>query len=163
MKSALLILTIFFTAVSPVFSQSVIRQQSCSNPFIDNQVDSLKSLYTEKGFSLLREASISMESEYEMPVVMQLTQGSWYEFVFIGEYTSKLYEVRMYDFDEKMVVYQKKQWGDIDGNIINYSYIPRQTEFHMMKPVQVNKKKKKDLCGYVMLFRKDKKQEQATK
>ena len=163
MKSALLILTIFFTAASSVFSQSVIRQQSCSNPFIDNQVDSLKSLYTEKGFSLLREASISMESEYEMPVVMQLTQGSWYEFVFIGEYTSKLYEVRMYDFDEKMVVYQKKQWGDIDGNIINYSYIPRQTEFHMMKPVQVNKKKKKDLCDYVMLFRKDKKQEQATK
>ncbi len=163
MKSALLILTIFFTAATSVFSQSVIRQQSCSNPFIDNQVDSLKSLYTQKGFSLLREASISMESEYEMPVVMQLTQGSWYEFVFIGEYTSKLYEVRMYDFDEKMVVYQKKQWGDVDGNIINYSYIPRQTEFHMMKPVQVNKKKKKDLCGYVMLFRKEKKQEQTTK
>ena len=154
MKSTLLILTIFFTAATSVFSQSVIRQQSCSNPFIDNQVDSLKSLYTQKGFSLLREASISMESEYEMPVVMQLTQGSWYEFVFIGEYTSKLYEVRMYDFDEKMVVYQKKQWGDVDGNIINYSYIPRQTEFHMMKPVQVNKKKKKNLCGYVMLFKK---------
>ena len=163
MKSALLILTFFITATSSVFSQSVIRQQSCSNPFIDNQVDSLKSLYTEKGFSLLREASISMESEYEMPVVMQLTQGSWYEFVFIGEYTSKLYEVRMYDFDEKMVVYQKKQWGDIDGNIINYSYIPRQTEFHMMKPVQVNKKKKKDLCGYVMLFRKNKEEKQSTR
>ena len=163
MKSTLLILTIFFTAATSVFSQSVIRQQSCSNPFIDNQVDSLKSLYTQKGFSLLREASISMESEYEMPVVMQLTQGSWYEFVFIGEYTSKLYEVRMYDFDEKMVVYQKKQWGDVDGNIINYSYIPRQTEFHLMKPVQVNKKKKKDLCGYVMLFRKEKKHEQTTK
>jgi hypothetical protein len=163
MKITLLILTIFFTAVSSVFSQSVIRQQSCSNPFIDSQVDSLKSLYTEKGFSLLREASISMESEYEMPVVMQLTQGSWYEFVFIGEYTSKLYEVRMYDYDEKMVVYQKKQWGDIDGNIINYSYIPRQTEFHMMKPVQVNKKKKKDLCGYVMLFRKNKEENHSTK
>ena len=163
MKSALLILTIFFTTASSVFSQSVIRQQSCSNSFIDNQVDSLKSLYTEKGFSLLREASISMESEYEMPVVMQLTQGSWYEFVFIGEYTSKLYEVRMYDFDEKMVVYQKKQWGDIDGNIINYSYIPRQTEFHMMKPVQVNKKKKKDLCGYVMLFRKNKEENRSTR
>ena len=163
MKSTLLILTIFFTAATSVFSQSVIRQQSCSNPFIDNQVDSLKSLYTQKGFSLLREASISMESEYEMPVVMQLTQGSWYEFVFIGEYTSKLYEVRMYDFDEKMVVYQKKQWGDVDGNIINYSYIPRQTEFHMMKPVQVNKKKKKDLCGYVMLFRKNKEENRSAR
>src|SRR5690606_10506893 len=163
MKSIILSLTIFFIAASTTLSQPVIRQQSCSNPFISNQVDSLKSLYTQKGFSLLREASISMESEYEMPVVMKLTQGSWYEFVFIGEYTSKLYEVRMYDFDEKMVVYQKKQWGDIDGNIINYSYIPRQTEFHMMKPVQVNKKKKKDLCGYVMLFRKNKEENNSAK
>ena len=163
MKSTLLSLTIFFIAASSAFSQQVIRQQSCSNPFINYLVDCLKSLYTEKGFSLLREASINMESEYEMPVVMQLTQGSWYEFVFIGEYTSKLYEVRMYDFDEKMVVYQKKQWGDIDGNIINYSYIPRQTEFHMMKPVQVNKKKKKDLCGYVMLFRKNKEEINSTR
>jgi hypothetical protein len=149
----ILLLTFVFTAAN---SQQVIRQQSCSNPMINQQVDSLKNMYSTKGFSLLREASISMESEYEMPVVMQLTQGSWYEFVFIGEYTSKLYEVRMYDWDEKMVVYQKKQWGDIDGNVINYSYIPRQTEFHMMKPVQVNKQKKKDLCGYVMLFRKEK-------
>ncbi len=105
----------------------------------------------------MREASINMESEYEMPVVMQLNEGSWYQFVFVGEYSSKLYEVRMYDWDEKMVVYQKKQWGDVDGNIISYSYIPKFSEFHMMKPVQVNKKKKKNLCGYIMMFKKVKK------
>jgi hypothetical protein len=135
-------------------SQERIRQQSCSDPLISRQVDSLKVLYAQNGFTLMREASITMESEYEMPVVMQLTQGSWYDFVFLGEYTSKLYEVRMYDWDEKMVIYKKKQWGDVDGNIISYSYIPKFTEFHMMKPVQVNKKKKKNLCGYVMMFKK---------
>jgi hypothetical protein len=62
----------------------------------------------------------------------------------------------MYDWNEKQVVYQKKMWGDVDGNIISYSYIPRFTEYHMMKPVQVNKKKKKELCGYVMLLKKTK-------
>jgi hypothetical protein len=60
----------------------------------------------------------------------------------------------MYDWNEKMVVYQKHQWGDVDGNIISYSYVPQFSEFHMMKPVQVNKQKKKNLCGYVMLFKK---------
>jgi len=60
----------------------------------------------------------------------------------------------MYDWSEKMVVYQKKQWGEIDGNIISYSYIPKFSEYHMMKPVQVNKQKKNNLCGYVMLFKK---------
>lgn len=138
------------------YSQNVIRLQSCDDEFIKRQVDSLKSLYSNDGFVLLKEASITMESEFEMPVVVPLNEGTWYQFVFIGEYSSKLYEVRMYDWNEKIVVYKKHQWGDIDGNVISYSYIPKFSEFHMMKPVQVNKKKKKNLCGYVMLFKKAK-------
>jgi hypothetical protein len=94
-----------------------------------------------------------MESDYEMPVVVPLTEGSLYHFVFIGDPTSRLYEVRMYDYDEKQVVYERKMWGDVDGNIINYQYVPKFTEYHMIKPLQVNKQKKK-LCGYVMLFKK---------
>jgi hypothetical protein len=60
----------------------------------------------------------------------------------------------MYDWNERQVIYQQKRWGEIDGNIISYSYTPKFSEFHMMKPVQVNKQKKKNLCGYVMLFKK---------
>ncbi len=131
------------------------QQQSCNDPLINQQVDSLKSLYLQDGFTLLREASISMESEFEMPVIMPLTEGTWYQFVFIGEYSSRLYEVRMFDANEKQVIFQQKKWGDVDGNIISFSYIPRFSEFHMMRPVQVNKKKKKNLCGYVMMFKKN--------
>lgn len=143
-------------SASSLFAQSnVIRQQSCNNPDILRQVDSLKSLYAKDHFVVLKEASMAMESEYEMPVVVPLQEGSWYQFVFIGDMTSKLYEVRMYDWNEKMVVYQKKMWGDVDGNIIAFSYIPKFTEMHMIKPVQVNKKKKQ-LCGYVLLLKKTK-------
>lgn len=148
LSGALLLFTIMAS------SQEVIRQQSCEDGFINNQVDSLKAIYSKSGYLLLKEASIKMESEYEMPVVVPLTQGSRYQFVFIGDYSSRLYEVRMFDWDEKQVVFQQKKWGDIDGNIISYSYVPKISEFHMMKPVQVNKKKKKNLCGYVMLFKK---------
>jgi hypothetical protein len=136
------------------YSQEVIRLQSCEDNLISKQVDSLKGLYGKDGFVLLKEASITMESEFEMPVIVPLTQGSWYQFVFIGDYSSRLYEVRMFDWNEKQVIFQQKKWGDVDGNIISYSYIPKLSEFHMMKPVQVNKKKKKNLCGYVMLFKK---------
>jgi hypothetical protein len=137
-----------------VSSQEVIRIQSCSNDMISKQVDSLKNLYGQDGYVLLKEASISMESEFEMPVIVPLTEGSWYQFVFIGDYTSRLYEVRMYDWSERMVIYRQKRWGDVDGNVISYTYIPKISEFHMMRPVQVNKQKKKNLCGYVMLFKR---------
>jgi hypothetical protein len=141
-------------AVKPAMSQQVIRQQSCDVSIFQHQIDSLKSYFASNGFALVREASMTMESEYEMPIILQMAQGSLYHFVFIGEPTSKLYEVRMYDWNEKQVAYEKKMWGDVDGNIINFAYTPQFTEYHMIKPVQVNKQKKKNLCGYVMLLKK---------
>lgn len=153
MKNRLYLLAILFFSTT-AFSQDVIRLQSCSNDMIGKQVDSLKSLYTKDGYILLKEASISMESEFEMPVIVPLTQGSWYQFIFIGDYSSRLYEVRMYDWQERQVIFRQKKWGDIDGNVISYTYVPQFSEFHMMKPVQVNKQKKKNLCGYVMLFKR---------
>lgn len=134
-------------------AQDVIRQKPCMSPSILEQADSMKLLLAKQGFMVVKEASMQMVSEYEMPVIVPLTEGSWYQFVFIGDMTSKLYEVRMFDWNEKQVVYQKKYWGDVDGNVISYSYIPKFSEFHMIKPVQVNKKKK-DICGYVMLLKK---------
>ena len=134
--------------------EDVIRISPCENAFIRNQADSLKQLFIKAGFMVLREAMVAMESEYELPVIIPMTEGTWYQVVFIGDIRSKTYEVRMYDYDEKQVVYKKNQWGDVDGNIITYSYIPRVSEFHMIKPVQVNKVQKKNLCGYFILLKK---------
>ncbi len=138
---------------SALCAQDVIRQQPCMSPTILQQADSMKLLLAKQGFMVVKEASMQMVSEYEMPVIVPLNEGSWYQFVFIGDITSRLYEVRMFDWNEKQVVYQKKYWGDVDGNVISYSYTPQFSEFHMIKPVQVNKKKK-DICGYVMLLKK---------
>ena len=142
-------LMLMFGAI-PACAQS----QPVSTNKIRSQVDSLKNLYANDGFQLLKETPLNMESEYEIPIVLPLTQGTYYQFVFIGEQSSRLYEVRMYDWNEKQVIFQQKRWGDVDGNIIAYSYIPRVSEFHMMRPVQVNKQQKKNLNGYVMLFKK---------
>ncbi len=125
-----------------------------SNESIREQADSMKALYAKEGFQLLRETPLNMESEYEIPIIFPLTQGTYYQFVFIGEATSRLYEVRMFDWSEKQVIFQQKRWGDIDGNVIAYSYIPKSSEYHMMRPVQVNKQQKKNLPGYVLLFKK---------
>ena len=147
------IMTMMLLSHQVLHAQEVIRPEACdTNPY-QIQIDSLKNLFGSKGFIVLREASITMQSEYEMPIVVPMSQGAMYEFVFIGDPSSRLYEVRMYDWNEKQVIYKKNMWGDVDGNIISYSYIPQFTEYHMIKPVQVNKTKKK-LCGYVILLKK---------
>ena len=139
--------------LSTANAQPMVKQSACENVAILLQVDSLKKEFEKQGFILAKEASMPMESEYEIPVVVPLRQGTWYRVIFIGYITSRLYEVRMFDWNERQVVYQKKMWGDVDGNIINYDYIPPFTEYHMIKPIQVNKKKK-ELCGYFMIFKK---------
>lgn len=134
--------------------QQVIRQVSCFDSTVKNEADSIKRVMAAHGFIMVREASMSMESGYEMPVFVPLTEGTWYQFSFIGDLSSKLYEMRMFDYNEKQVVYEKHYSTDPGGNIISFSYIPKFTEYHVLKPVQVNKKKKGDVCGYIMMFKK---------
>ena len=154
MKIHLLILIVSMSIFGSVKGQDRIRQVSCFDSTLKRQADSLKENLAQQGYIVVREATMTMESEYEMPVIVPLNQGSWYQFAFIGDLSSKLYEIRMYDYNEKQVAY-KKHYGDgMESNIISYHYIPRATEYHIIKPVQVSKKKKKNLCGYIIMFKK---------
>jgi hypothetical protein len=149
-----LIAPLLFLFATPTFAQGdVIKQQGCDTKPYQVSIDSLKQAFSTQGYTIVKEASMTMESQYEMPIVVPMNEGTWYQFIFIGDPGSKLYEVRMFDWSEKQVVYKKNQWGNVDGNIISYNYVPKTTEYHMIKPVQVNKSKKK-LCGYVLLLKK---------
>ncbi len=150
---ALIVTCLQFVAGTVIGQTDHLRQQGCDIASYTSTIDSIKKAYSAQGYIVLREASMTMESEYEMPIILPMTEGTLYQFVFIGDPTSRLYEVRMYDWNEKQVVYKKNMWGDVDGNVISYSYVPKFSEYHMIKPVQVNKNKKK-LCGFVMLLKK---------
>ena len=160
MKKHIALLTTLITLIQVVTAQDIIRQRPCDISTIKSQVDSIKVEFKKTGYTLMREASIAMESEYEMPVIVPLNDGSWYHIVFIGDKTSKLLELRMFDWQEKQVIYQKSKNDNIvDGNgnnsnILDYIYAPKFSEYHMIKPVQINKKQKKDLTGYIMLFKR---------
>ncbi len=154
LRSHLLILMVLISINVQAQNSNVIRQAACFDSTIKVQLDSLKTVMASQGFIVVKAASMTMESEYEMPVVVPLTEGTWYHIAFIGDMTSKLYEVRMLDWQEKQVVYQKHFGQGMESNIIAYSYVPKFSEYHMIKPVQVNKQKKKNICGYIILFKK---------
>lgn len=152
--SFLFITTLLILTGFAANSQNVIRQSGCADSFLLYQANKIKLDLSRQGFMVVKEASMTMESENEIPVIIPLTQGTGYQFIFIGDITSKQYEVRMFDWNEKQVAYQKKQGSELDGNVISYYYTPLISEYHMMKPIQVNMNKTKKLCGYVMLLKK---------
>ena len=135
-------------------AQPYLRPVSYKDTTLKFQADSIKMEMSSQGFMVVKEAPIRMESGYEMPVIVPLIQGVWYDFVFIGDSSSKLYEVRMYDYKDKQVAYEKHFGEGIESNVINFSYIPKFTEYHIIKPVQVNKKKKENISGYIIMFKK---------
>jgi hypothetical protein len=122
------------------------------------QADSLKKIFNADGFMILREATIEMRSQYEKPVVVSFKAGTLYRVCFIGDYTSRVYELRMYDWEERKMVHLKQKPKDNHGNLIIYDYVPNFTELHMIKPIQINRKSK-NINGYMMLFKKIMKRE----
>ena len=135
-------------------AQDVSKQVSCLDSSLKIKVDSIKQEMASRGFIVLKEASLTMESGYEMPIFVPLSEGTWYDFAFIGDKSSNLYEVRMYDHNQKEVVYEKHSGNGVQSNLINFSYTPMLTEYHVIKTVQLNSLKKKQICGYVIMFKK---------
>ena len=63
MKKTYLVIIALTMSVLSAQSQSssnVIKVQSCSDVLISHQVDSLKKLYADDGFILMKESSITM-------------------------------------------------------------------------------------------------------
>lgn len=148
--------TFFFSSLFLLAATAASAQDEnpCDNILIQKQVDSLKNIFLKNGFMIIQEANVAMESESELPVIVPMKMGANYQVVFIGDMHSQSYEVRMYDFNEKQVFYRKSNYADHRENIITYSYIPEMSEYHMIRPVQVNNKQKKNLCGYFILLKK---------
>ncbi|HZI01384.1 MAG TPA: hypothetical protein VEX63_09555, partial [Flavisolibacter sp.] len=67
----LVVFSAFFLLFTTLLSaQDVIRIRECNSQTIKQQADSMKALFAKDGFVVMKEASISMESEYEMPVIV---------------------------------------------------------------------------------------------
>jgi hypothetical protein len=152
MKNLLLTFLLVTITIFYSYSQEVLKLQSCQDSLIQQQADSIKKAVALEGFTLLKENSVTMESQYEIPVIVPLQERSLYHFVFIGDHSSSQVEVRLIDSDGNMVIYEKRSGRE--SNFISFSYVPKVTLYHQFRPLQVNKKRKKGLCGYVMLFKK---------
>lgn len=117
------------------------------------QIDSIKNLFAEQGFMLVRESAVQMINNYESIIFLPLKQNQWYKFVFVGDLSSKSFQQRLYDFEEKKLLTINQKIKDTEANIIQFDYIPKFAEFHALKSLQINKTKKY-VNGYFLLFRK---------
>lgn len=134
--------------------QDVTQQVSCVDSTLKMKVDSLKAVMASRGFMVSKEASLTMESGYEMPIFVPMTENTWYDIAFIGDVSSNSCEVKVYDHSEREVVYQKEAGNSMQSRLINFTYVPKITEYHVIKTVQLNTRKENQICGYIIMFKK---------
>lgn len=152
MKNILTCIFLIYTLGCQTKAQKSIKKETCANPVIAQQAEILKQQSISEGFVLLKEDYMMMVSQYEQPVILPMNEGALYQIIFIGDPTANVVELRMYDWKEKQVKYEKKASGNYYNNVVQFYYRPKNSEYHIIKPVQINKKKK--LCGYLMLLKK---------
>lgn len=155
-------LAFFILLLSLCFYQSsaqlneVVKQVPCQDTMIMRQADSLIQRFQLDGFSIMMARPFSIPNGYELPIIFPLKKGGLYQMAFIGEKASRVYEVRLMDMEAHLAVKQRKMWGDVDGNIISFAYIPLATENYYTRYYQQQAGKKETLCGYFLLMKKTK-------
>ena len=83
------------------------------------QADSIKQSLIQQGFIVVK-GFRNHGKQYEMPVIVPLNEGSWYQFVFIGDVGSKINEVRDVRLERETGSVPEKFGSDPEGNIISF-------------------------------------------
>src|SRR5690606_17571776 len=83
-KNFLLLVFVSFS-MSHLQAQEVIRQAPCFDASMKKQADSLIESMALQGFKMVREAAMSMQNQFEMPVLVPFIEGAWYHVAFIGD------------------------------------------------------------------------------
>lgn len=131
--------------------------QPCIDSVVKKSADSVVRSLTIQGFSLMHSASLTMESDYESAIIVDLQKGNWYVISFVGANTSKMFQVTMFDSQEARVAYEKQKLFDKEANVLTFNYRPELSGHHLINPLQTNKKHK-SVCGQIMLFKKERSQ-----
>lgn len=117
----------------------------CMDKDIRLQADEIKQHYTAQGFTVFRDAMLSMESMMPFPVVAQLSKGQLYRVIFVASPNSSKMRLETYNghdqkLDEKIATRNREQ-----PSFIDMSFIPEQSDNFLF--ILMQKWKNKDVCG----------------
>lgn len=69
-----------------------------SNSFTSNiynkKINEFYSKYAKDGFSVCHQGDLNMENNTEFPILMELKEGEWYQFIVVGDPAATKYEMK---------------------------------------------------------------------
>jgi hypothetical protein len=87
-----LLIFLVFAMQFVVLAQSA---ESVHNQIFRTKINELYAKYKTEGFVTFKRGDIKMERNMEMPVHLTLTEGSWYEFIVVGDPEASKFEMKL--------------------------------------------------------------------
>ncbi len=149
----LLMAALLAGSATVVAQGNAIKNFRSGDPALRKQADSLRNRYADNGYTLVEGIPVTMKSDSQLPVIVNLTRGDWYQVIFIGDKRSRASEISLFDFDEHKVAYKRNLISQ-DGNVISCSYVPQGSEYHLIRTMQSTKHPGRTLHGWFMLLQR---------
>lgn len=146
MKQYLRFAVLFMALLS--LGSSAFSQQTrvgCVDKNIRLQADEIKQHYVQQGFTVFRDAMISMESMSPAPVVVQLTKGQLYQVIFVANENASKMRLEIFNGRDQKIEEKTASRNREQPNFIQFSFIPNQSDNFLF--VLMQKWKAKDVCG----------------
>lgn len=161
MKTSLRYFLTLLTVISltaPAFAQQKKEPGTivgCMDPVVRQQAEHIKKHYLSQGFMMFRDAMINMTSMDAVPVMMQLTKGRLYEFIYVGQPDGTHHKLVLFDGNDRQIaekyVYKKK--GELPSNYLIYEFTPERTDTYLL--MVATRLKNKEFCGSLSVLTPD--------
>lgn len=139
-------------------AQTTAASLGCKDATILTQASELQNNLVNQGFEVLNNAMLSMDSRTELPIVVRMKQGEFYQVVFVGNTRSNRINLDLFHQKRKLVLHKEQRPMKQTSNAISFSFSPEETDDYTFTLSQVIKSG--STCGSFTILRlkSDKKQ-----
>ena len=155
-----------FTVTTLLFSTGAMAQEKtqqqqnenpsglgCIDPVVRLQAQNIKDHYTKQGFTIFKDAMVSIESMTQYPVIVGLKQGELYQICYVANPSYQNMHMTLYDGNDVIIDKRDNFKNREEPNYFIMPFTPTSTDEYLITIIQ--KIKNKTLCGNFFILRAD--------
>lgn len=134
------------------YNNTFAQQQpsiGCNDKAIRLQSEQIKAGFLKQGFKTYKDAMIGMESRLPYPVAIQLSKGTMYQFVFIGDMNASKMTMELFDGEDHRIEVRENKDLKANNNIV-YSFVPEKSDIYLV--VLTQQWKSRSMCGSITIL-----------
>jgi len=125
----------------------------CIDPVVRQQAQNIKDHYTRQGFTVMKDAMVSIESMTQYPVIVGLKQGDLYQLCYVANPSYQNMHMTLYDGNDAIIDKKDAFKNREQPNYFIMTFSPTVTDEYLITIIQ--KLKNMTVCGNFFILKAD--------